>query len=328
MKKIIRLSALVASAATAALGFCACGSSETYKVYMPDGAPAIALSKLMNDGYSGAEFTVVSSSTIAQRVSKGDADFAVMPINAAAKLFNDGKDIVMLTVNTHGNLYIIGDGEFTLGGLVGKKIGVIGQGQVPDLTLKMLFEKNGIGYAASADAVAGKAAVTYADDASALAPLIKQGKIEYALLGEPAATALSSKLQKSILADVQAEWKAAFGGEYPQACLVAKGSVVESDGRFVKKFVKAVMSADGWAEDNAAAAVEAVAAHVESGMETSLDVNALTKEVIERCNIRAVSAEDAKESCDTYFARLAELKTELGTSVLSAVPGDAFYYKG
>lgn len=328
MKKFIKAAVTAAAAAVAALGFSACGEHETYKVYMPDGAPAIALSKLMNDGYSGAEFTVVQSSTIAQRVSKGDADLAIMPINAAAKLFNDGTDIVMLTVNTHGNLYIIGEGEFTLNGLVGKKIGVIGQGQVPDLTLKMLLNKSGIEYTAAADAAEGKATITYADDASALAPLIKQGKVEYGLLGEPAATTLSGKLQKTILADIQEEWKNAFGGEYPQACLVAKGDIVKNDERFIEKFVDAVKAADGWAEENAEAAVDAVASHVESGITTSLDKKALTKEVIARCNIRAVTAEDARSTCDTYFSRLAELKTELGTSVLSAVPGDAFYYKG
>ncbi len=330
--KIKKLTAAICAATigVTALSLTACGGNDvTYKVFMPDGAPAISLAGLMNDGYDGAEFTVVQASTIAQRVSTGDADFAIMPINAAATLYNNGADIVMLSVNTHGNLYIIGDGESaTCESLVGKRLGVIGQGQVPDLTLKMLCAEKGIELVVSAESVDGKIAVTYADDGPSLAPLIKQGKLDYGLLGEPAATTLSAKLEKKIVADIQQQWNDAFGGEYPQACLVAKRSVVKSDKRFVKKFINAVEAQDGWAAENAEAAVSAVSAHMAEGVQTSLDASTLTGEVIARCNIKTVKAEDCKDACATYFEKLSALKTALDKPVLAKVPDDGFYYKG
>lgn len=313
-----------------ALGLTACGGEkEAYKVYMPDGAPAIALAGLMNDGYAGAEFTVVQASTIAQRVSTGDADFAIMPINAAATLYNNGVDIVMLSVNTHGNLYIIGDGESaTLDDLVGKRVGVIGQGQVPDLTLKMLCAEKDIDIVVSAESTEGKVAVAYADDGPALAPLIKQGKLDYGLLGEPAATTISGNLEKSIVADVQKLWSDTFGGEYPQACLVARREVINKDKKFVDKFLSAVKAQDDWAASNAEAAVKAVEEHMEDGVQTTLNAKTLTAEVISRCNIKTVNASECKEACVTFFEKLLPLKTALDRPVLAQKPAEEFYYKG
>lgn len=328
--KKITAAVIAATIGASALSLTACGEkTETvYKVFMPDGAPAIALAGLLSDGYDGAEFTVVQSSTIAQRVSTGDADFAIMPINAAATLFNNGVDIVMLSVNTHGNLYIIGDEAATLDSLVGKRLGVIGQGQVPDLTLKMLCAEKGIELVVSAEAQEGKIAVTYGDDGPALAPLIKTGKLDYGLLGEPAATTLSGNLGKKIVTDVQQQWRDAFGGEYPQACLVVKRSVVDSDKKFVNKFLAAVEAQDDFAATSPEKAVAAVEAHMASGVQTSLNAKTLTAEVIARCNVDTVKAKDCIDVCTTYFTKLTELKTALDKPVLAAVPGDVFYYKG
>lgn len=80
----------------------------TAKVYAPDGAPAICLSKLIADGFEGAEFNVVLPDTIGGYVSKGTADIAVMPTNVAARLYSLDVDIVMLGVTNFGSLYLVG----------------------------------------------------------------------------------------------------------------------------------------------------------------------------------------------------------------------------
>ncbi len=323
--------AVVAAAALAATSLAACAGGDraaarTVKVYMPDGAPAIALSALMDSGYADAEFTVVPASSIAGHVSSGACDMAIMPINAAATLYNKGVDIVMLTVNTHGNLYVVGDGDASdLSALKGSKLGVIGQGQVPDLTLRMLLDGAEIPYAVSDSAAEGSISLTYAADGGTLLPMLKTGKVDYALLAEPAVTTAASKLEKSILIDMQSEWEKAFGGEYPQACLVAKKSLVNSDKAYVDAFIAAVKESDGWAEENPDKAVAAVGAHMQSGAATSL--TALSAPTVKRCNIRTVSAAEQKESCAAFFERLTAVKTELGTAALAKAPDDGFYYK-
>lgn len=334
--KAKQITAVVAAAACAA-SLCACGGKsdrEVFKVYMPDGAPAIAMAELMHSGYYATEFTVVPASTIGGRVSSGDADLAIMPVNAAAQLYNGGVDIVMLSVNTHGNLYFVGNtaGGLELDDLVNARVGVIGQGQVPDLTLRIMLDESGIDYEVKTDesTASGKVALRYAADGPALLPLLKQGKIDYAFLAEPAASNAVKAMAadgKAIVMDAQELWRGLFDSEYPQACLVAKSSLVENEPEYVKWFLRALQSSDGWATENADKAVAAVASHMEAGTETSLPAT-LGRDVIERCNISTVFADDAKATCTAYFTKLAAMTTGLGTPVLSSVPDDAFYLDG
>ena len=327
MKKFI--SAICAALSLAlVLPLSACGSDEqkdTIHVYMPDGAPAIALAGVMNDGYDGFDFTVVPSDTIGGVVSNSTADMAIMPIDAAATLYNGGVDIVMLSVNTHGNLYMVGaEEDIAFSDLIGKRLGVIGQGSVPDNTLRMLLKNANINSEISENAVDGEVALTYSA-ATTLIPLYKQNKLDYILLGEPAVTNAVKATGGKISMDMQAKWEEAFGGRFPQACLVAKGSIVKNRKADVNKFLAAVKESDGWAEANPDKALQAVSDHMKEGNQTTLAV--LTAEIVRRCNISAVSASDAKERCNVYFTQLSGIKSyELGTPVLSKVPDDKFYY--
>ena len=92
------------------------GAPEAVQVYMPDGAPALALAKLMNEGGTDAEYHVVDSSTIQVYVT-GDApaaDVCVLPVNLASKLLGTGEEYQMAVVHQPsykcgGHLLIIQD---------------------------------------------------------------------------------------------------------------------------------------------------------------------------------------------------------------------------
>lgn len=136
--------------------FCELSSADTedtaaeYAVYMPDGAPALAMAKLIKDNAQferKVEYTVVSSANIGPSVVQEKADVAVLPVTAASKTVGNGEKYVMLGVVTHGNIYVMSSEAISsLGDLKGKTIGVIGQGQVPDLTFRYLLNKNDISY--------------------------------------------------------------------------------------------------------------------------------------------------------------------------------------
>lgn len=341
MKKLISVLCATATSCALVLPLTACGDTDTGKdttggeqgtdketvhVYMPDGAPAIALAALMDGGYDGFDFTVVPSTEIAGVVSSRTADMAIMPIDAAATLYNKGVDIVMLSVNTHGNLYMVGGEEnVVLADLKGKKLGVIGQGSVPDNVLRMLLKDKNIDSQISESAVSGKVALTY-NDATALIPMFKQGKLDYILLGEPAVTNAVNATGGKIAMDMQAQWEEAFDGKYPQACLVAKGSLVKNRKADVDKFLAKVKKSDGWAELNTNKALKAVENNMKKGNQTTL--KALNASIIQRCNISTVSASDSKAECNAYFEKLHGLTAYgLGTPVLAKVPDDKFYYK-
>ena len=128
---------------------------KTVRVYMPDGAPALALAGLMaNDTEEdGIEYNVVSASLIASKVTNKDedknADFCVLPITAGSKLLGTGDRYKALGVVTQGNLYLIAkDGETitaeNISSLKGKTIGVLNINEVPGLTLKAVLNKYNI----------------------------------------------------------------------------------------------------------------------------------------------------------------------------------------
>lgn len=124
--------------------------SGSYTVVMPDGAPSLAVAKLIKDNNQfnrQVNYSVVSASVIASKVTSDKADVVIMPLTAASKTAAKNGEYVMLGVVTHGNLFIVSNGEISsLNDLNGKTVGVIGQGQVPDLTMKIILKNNNFNY--------------------------------------------------------------------------------------------------------------------------------------------------------------------------------------
>ena len=126
-------------------------------VCMPDGAPALAMAKMMADDTEtdNVEYKVVATDLIASKVTNKDmeknADLCVLPVTAASKLLGSGANYKMLGVVTHGNLYLISkDGEVltaeNIHSLKGKKIGVLKINEVPGLTLKTVLNKYSLAF--------------------------------------------------------------------------------------------------------------------------------------------------------------------------------------
>lgn len=134
-------------------------SKTTVSVYMPDGAPALSMAKMMcaaPDVGKTLDFHVVAANAINSCVTYNDeeqnADMCVLPVNAAAKLLGNGGRYRLLGGVTHGNLFIISSDGAQLSGnnlkdkLSGKRVGVVNLSAVPGLTFKMILNKYGVKY--------------------------------------------------------------------------------------------------------------------------------------------------------------------------------------
>ena len=127
-------------------------NKDAYTFIMPDGAPAIAVSKMMSEEddlgtNKTVSYSVVTSDLISNKVAKGEADLVLAPINLASKLYkaHDANDhYVMVAVVTHGNFYIISTEEITVNDLIDKQVAVPMKGAVPDWTFQMALKKHGI----------------------------------------------------------------------------------------------------------------------------------------------------------------------------------------
>lgn len=128
-------------------------NKDAYSFIVPDGAPALSISKMMNDednlGTGKSVFySVVTSDQIQNKLAKGEADMVLAPINLASKLYkaHDEKDhYVMVAVVTHGNFYIISTENITVNDLIDKNVAVPMKGAVPDWTFQMALKKHNIG---------------------------------------------------------------------------------------------------------------------------------------------------------------------------------------
>lgn len=131
---------------------------SSVSVYMPDGAPALALAQMMSE-YATIDdveinYNVVVAETIASYVT-GDsskADICVLPSNLASKKLGNGSEYKLLGTVTHGNLYVLSSNTTenltieNLSTLNGKTVGVVNLANVPGLTFKSILKKNNISY--------------------------------------------------------------------------------------------------------------------------------------------------------------------------------------
>ena len=127
-------------------------AKSSYTFMAPDGAPALAISKLIYESDNlgtgkSVNYSVISSTQVSLNLSSGTADFIVAPVNLASKLYKaNSNDYVMVAVITHGNFYIISTTPITVNDLNNKQVAVPNQGAVPEWTFKMVLTQNNLDY--------------------------------------------------------------------------------------------------------------------------------------------------------------------------------------
>lgn len=281
-----------------------------YTFYMPDGAPALSIAKLMNDEYKKDNITyqVVSSDTIGSYVAKGSADIAILPINAAAKLCGDGEKYKLITINTHGNLFVISNKEAnTIDDLKGKKFGVVNLANVPGLTFKAILKKNDISYTEEEEAQSEENVYLKNLQATEIAAALTIDKyVDFVVAPEPQVSALFTKTNGKIktVFSLQTLW-----GEksFPQACCVVKKELCTTS--FIKELVDKMKENDEWIPANGQQGYEAISSHCIEGYQTTLNPSVLSQEAITGCNIKAVKASEITETIKDYLNRLIEIES-------------------
>ena len=318
-----------------AVGCCACGATEEQpldvNVYMPDGAPALALAGMMatDTQDDGVNYRVVDAKLIASKVTNQDgaknADLCVMPITAASKLLGGGAKYTMLGAVTHGNLYLLAkEGAYTqenLASLVGKKVGVLQINEVPGLTFKAVLSKHGIAWQElTNDGTMDETKVNLVAlaDASAVATV----EADCYMIAEPAASAQVQKNGFVLAGSVQE----LYGGEegYPQAVLVVKNELLETRADWVEQFVAQVAEAPQWLKTaTGEEIVAAVGAHMDDpDAATSLKAPLLSSGVLERCGIFFTYAAATKVQAMAFLGEMISVKADA-----AAIPADSFFWQ-
>lgn len=334
MKKILVVLLSIALSCTA-LFSAGCGiqtvdpnAKKKIVVAMPDGAPVLSVYELLKsvdklDGHSVEYKIVAGAQEISLGVAKGEVDVAVIPTNVAAKFYNAGTDIKLLSVNVFGCLYLVGKGDLTngLNDLKGKVLTVIGQGASPDITIKLILDRNGIPYEESTEPIDGKVALRYVSQGPDAVALLANDGTDYAVLGEPVATNATKKLAAKgvrILLDLQSVWNDLLGESdcFTQAGVVVAKSIYNDNG-----LIEALLQK---LESNYEYLISDIANVQETLTENGSALTAaFSKELIDRCNLKCEKAIDVKGKLEKYFNAV---KAYDETFIGGKLPDDGFYW--
>lgn len=337
MKRFLIGLITVIACALCALGFVGCnrqGGGNHWKVYVPDGAPALSVAGI-HGTYRSEKFgvTAVKADTIQGYVTGENpkADFAILPVNAAVKLLGSGEKYTMLGTVTHGNLFLlkkqgvenisaVGD----LDKLIGKTVGVINLANVPGLTFKLILNDNGIEFNQLTDGASPVADKVNLRDVKDTQVLPNAGGYDYFVVPEPAASTKVAATGGNL--SFAGSLQTLYGGTdgYPQAVAVVKNSVIQKSRQDVSEFIASFTHTKAWLENedtSASLIVNAVKSYLSGDLKPTFTEQNLNKQVIANCGINFVAAQTCKQEVLTFIQKLNAVSAQSwGT------PTDAFFF--
>lgn len=239
------------------------GNDVTLTFAAPEGTPALAIARLITDNKSisgkNVNYKIVNPSNIAKEMQAGLSDLVIMPVNAGATLINKGADYKLVSVAVDGSLYLVGKNDtaktttttLTIDDIKGKKIACIGQQGVPGLVFRYILKANNISIVDDVKNLNDTSVyVQYASDGSQAKTAVDNGSVDYAVVGEPAATTFKIKFGFNAQMDLQVEYKKVSGKEtYPQAGIFVKSSLA-SNAAFMDALFAALKASKEWVKNN------------------------------------------------------------------------------
>ena len=321
------LAALLMVTAALAVGCRPKMGQDTIDVYMPDGAPALALGYPMYEDKpdDGVEYHVVSSATIQSFVTGNDpkAEVCVLPVNLAAKLLGNGGAYKMAGVVTHGNMYLLAkdDTQYSRANasdLIGKTVGVVQLNNVPGLTLKVALSSLEVPYV---DLSSG---TNKSDAAVNLLPVDVQtlAGADVYLVPSPAADKRVEKAGFSFVGSLQELYGE---GGYPQAAIVVKNEILEKSGEWFASFMRSVRASAGWLEITEKAVIaETVKNFLADGLTPTFTAENLTAGAIAHSGVWLQYMDDSGvQAVESFLQSLVAIDASK-----AAVPERQFYYYG
>lgn len=306
MKKVFLVATVIVFCMCFALTLTGCDNGEQLQIYVPDGAPAMAIANIIESGSIGKHKTAVTITT-GENVKakcvgvKHEADVAILPTNAAVAVCSTTDAYQLFTTNVWGLLYVIGSSNVSdLSELNGKKVASIGLGDTGERLFKRILDDNNVSYTDN-----NGVTIEYVAEANTAVGDLMQNKCDFALVGEPAATnainnAASNGKTLYRVFDLQQLWKTVTGNDeagYPQASVIVKKSLLSEEG-FAATLYDLLSQNNAFLSQN----VEQL-----NGILTSAGSSLkapITADIVERCNFRTVKAVEIKQDIHSYLSQL------------------------
>jgi NitT/TauT family transport system substrate-binding protein len=252
------------------------------------------------------------------------ADFVATPTNVAANLYNRGAEIGLINVATWGVLWLVSRDPAlkTLADFKGKEIAVPFRGDMPDIVLGLLAQRQGLD-------LRRDLRIRYVATPLEAMQLLLARQVEHALLTEPAVSmalrrvrtlpvsVVAPELHRSV--DLQAEWGRLLKREprIPQAGIAAVGAA-RTDAALVAQVQRAYTEAVASCQSDPAACGARVARrHTLLAAEAVADAIGVAPD-------RPVPAAAARAELEFFFGELLQRQPGL---VGGKLPDDGFYLR-
>lgn len=296
---------------------------EMLALYGPPAGPSITLAHAVaTDAFAGvagsASFTAWRNpDELRAGLTSGAIALSVVPVQAAANLYNRGFPIRLANVMTNGLLYIISGVEniASIPDLAGRRIAVPFRGDTPEIIFGQLLDHHGMNAEADLD-------ITYAASPIEAMQLLLAGRVDAALTAEPSTTAgvlrgreAGQDIRRAI--DLQTAWGEMTGVApvLPQAGLAVTQGFLDTNGAALPAILTALQAATA----SVLADPGAAAAHAADAMGFPAPLLAAS---IPSSNLVARPAADARADVERMLAAMAGPDME---RIGGAMPDDTFY---
>lgn len=294
----------------------------SFKAAVLRGPTAVGMIKMIDSNPSLGENVKVeyvieqAPDTLTAKLLTGEIEFATIPTNNAATLYNKGVAYKLAAMNTWGVMYIVSSDPAikTWADLKNRDIDAATKGSAADVVFRYLLSKNGIDPTKDVN-------IKYIATPVEQAQLAIAGRSQISVLPEPwVSTVLSKNSNMKVALDVQQEWTRLNGADtqFAQTCLVVESAFADKHPEVVTKFLQEYSASIDWVNKNPGEAAQLIVKH-DIGIPADVAASA-----IPRCNIRYMSAADAKAAVDKYLQVLLDFSPN---TVGGKLPDANFYYQ-
>ncbi|MBN1183015.1 MAG: ABC transporter substrate-binding protein [Bacteroidales bacterium] len=295
---------------------------ETITIATLRGPSAVGMIKMIDDPpeIHGRKLSFIINNEpvkILPLISQGKVDFAILPSNLAAIVYNQGVDYQLAAIPVFGTLYLFGK-DTTISDwndLHGKTIYSMGKGMTPDAILRFLLQKNGLD--PDKDVTIDYSFPSHIE----LAHAVASGYADLAVISEPLVSMVMARNKEVIsIFDFNEEWNKITAGEVPlaQTALLVNKTFAKKHPKSVKKFLKLYEESEIWINENMIEGATYIVKH------NILPDTSTALASIPKCNIHFARAIEIKPSIDEYFAIFYNFNPEL---IGGKIPDEAFYFK-
>lgn len=293
---------------------------ESVKIATLRGPSAMSMIKMIDemDTLQGksAEF-IIKNEPVQLRplILQNKVDFAIVPTNMAAILYNKHHAYHVAAIPVWGTLYLFGSDTSisSWSDLRNKKIHLMAKGMTPDVMFRYLLDENGLN--PNSDVKLDYSFPTHIELANAIA----SGKAELGVISEPMVSMVKQK-NSSVhsLLSLNNEWKKITGLSIPQTSLLVNNKFAENNNEWVRQFLAEYKKSIEWVNNNPEQASELIVKH------NILDNKQTAEKAIPACNIKYQDAREAKQTIVSYLEIFYNMNPDI---VGGKIPDEKFYYK-